>query len=198
MMTKKTLSAAILCSLFAFPAWVGAAAPAQVPAVSPTGAPTAAATAASRASAQNQASYDLTFPAAKGTKESIALDNRQVSYYAWRDLVYVSHPQNADCEKMNIFIPSAYLEGKSVNRLGQRPRGRLRSGRIVCLDRFHLQIKKDRCLGSGFFIFSPDTASILPPGCAWLFLGLLRSVRRPDGLRPVLWLHQKHRTRCRG
>lgn len=114
-MTKKTLSAAIFCSLFAFPSWVGAAAPAQVPAVSPTGAPTAAATAASSASAQNQASYDLTFPAAKGTKESMALDNRQVSYYAWRDLVYVSHPQNADYEKMNIFIPSAYLEGKSVN-----------------------------------------------------------------------------------
>ena len=85
----------------------------------------------------------------------MALDNRQVSYYAWRDLVYVSHPQNADYEKMNIFIPSAYLEGKSVNRLGQRPRGRLRSERIVCLDRFHLQIKKDRCLGSGFFYFLP-------------------------------------------
>lgn len=111
-MTKKALSAAIFCSLFAFPAWAGAAAQT---ANSQTAAPVVSAQAAPAASSQSQASYDLTFPAAKGVKESLSLDNRQVTYYAYRDLVYVSHPKNAEYEKMNIFIPAAYLEGKSVN-----------------------------------------------------------------------------------
>ena len=111
-MTKKALSAAIFCSLFAFPAWGGAAAET---ANSQTAAPAVSAQAAPEASSQAQVSYDLTFPTAKGVKESLSLDNRQVSYYAYRDLVYVAHPKNADYEKMNIFIPAAYLEGKSVN-----------------------------------------------------------------------------------
>lgn len=112
MMTKKTLSAAILCSLCAFPAWAGAAAQT---ANSQTAVPAVSAQAAPAASSPSQASYDLTFPTAKGVKESLSLDNRQVTYYAYRDLVYVAHPKNADYEKMNIFIPAAYLEGKSVN-----------------------------------------------------------------------------------
>ncbi len=111
-MTKKTLSAAILCSLFAFPAWTGAAAQT---ANSQTAAPAVSAQAASKSAALGQASYDLTFSAAKGAKESMALGDHQVSYYAYRDLVYVSHPKNANYEKMNIFIPATYLEGKSVN-----------------------------------------------------------------------------------
>lgn len=104
MMTKKALSAAIFCSLCAFPAWSGAAAQT---ANSQTSVPAVSAQAAPAVSSPSQASYDLTFPAAKGVKESLSLDNRQVTYYAYRDLVYVAHPKNADYEKMNIFIPAA-------------------------------------------------------------------------------------------
>lgn len=115
MMNKRMLTAALLCSLFSIPAWAGAVAPAQT-AVSQVAASAVVSTPISADhTAQTQAAYDLTFPAAKGSKESLPLDNRQVTYYAYRDLIYVAHPKNADFEKMNIFIPAAYLEGKSVN-----------------------------------------------------------------------------------
>ena len=114
-MNKRMLTAALLCSLFSIPAWAGAVAPAQT-AVSQVAASAVVSTPISADhTAQTQAAYDLTFPAAKGSKESLPLDNRQVTYYAYRDLIYVAHPKNADFEKMNIFIPAAYLEGKSVN-----------------------------------------------------------------------------------
>ena len=48
-------------------------------------------------------------------KESLTLDKAQVPYYAYRNIVYVAHPKNADYEKLNLFVPAAYLEGKTVN-----------------------------------------------------------------------------------
>lgn len=48
-------------------------------------------------------------------KESLPLDNQQVAYYAYRNLVYVAYPRNPEYEQMNLFVPAAYLEGKTVN-----------------------------------------------------------------------------------
>lgn len=105
------LPAAVLCSLFMLPSLAGAASQAGSSA-----APAAAsATAAPVSGAAAAPVYDLTFQPAKGLKETQSLEGRQVSYYAYRDLVYVTQPKNVDYEKMNVFIPAAYLEGKSVN-----------------------------------------------------------------------------------
>ena len=38
-----------------------------------------------------------------------------MDYYAYRNIVYVSKPKNVEYESMNLFVPAAYLEGKSVN-----------------------------------------------------------------------------------
>ena len=111
MWNKKMLPAAVLCSLFMLPSLAGAASQAGSSA-----APAAASAPAAPVSGAAAAPvYDLTFQPAKGVKETQSLEGRQVSYYAYRDLVYVAQPKNADYEKMNVFIPAAYLEGKSVN-----------------------------------------------------------------------------------
>lgn len=115
--SSKTLAAALLCSLLspvaAAPVWAAAPAAAQK---------TAAVTAASQKSAASQPAtaqasqtYDLTFHPENGVKESLPLDNQQVAYYAYRNIVYVAHPKNADYEQLNLFVPAAYLEGKTVN-----------------------------------------------------------------------------------
>ena len=115
--SSKTLAAALLCSLLspvaAAPVWAAAPAAAQK---------TAAVTAASQKSAASQPAtaqasqtYDLTFHPEYGVKESLPLDNQQVAYYAYRNIVYVAHPKNADYEQLNLFVPAAYLEGKTVN-----------------------------------------------------------------------------------
>lgn len=114
--TKKALTAALLCGLLspvaAVPVW--AAAPARA---AKTAAPAAASPSTVQAgnAAQTAQTYDLTFHPENGVKESLTLDKAQVPYYAYRNIVYVAHPKNADYEKMNLFVPAAYLEGKTVN-----------------------------------------------------------------------------------
>lgn len=60
-------------------------------------------------------SYDLTFPAGKGHRETLSYQGKEVPFYAYEHLVYVSHPKNAEYEQMNLYVPAAYLEGKTVN-----------------------------------------------------------------------------------
>lgn len=106
--SKKLLSAALVCGILA-----GAScyAPAAVWAAD-TQKPSAAAV---KTGTEAQKTYDLTFHPEKGIRESKTYQNQQVDYYAYRNIVYVSKPKNVEYESMNLFVPAAYLEGKSVN-----------------------------------------------------------------------------------
>jgi len=60
--------------------------------------------------------YSLDFDANKNyTEESKQVNGKTVKYRAYRNLVYVAHPQNAAAESMNIFIPSAYFTDGTIN-----------------------------------------------------------------------------------
>lgn len=117
--SSKTLAAALLCSLLspavAVPVWAAAPAAAQKTAAVPTAVQSAATQKSAASSTTAAQSYDLTFHPENGVKESLALKDQQVPYYAYRNIVYVAHPQNVEYESLNLFVPAAYLEGKSVN-----------------------------------------------------------------------------------
>lgn len=117
--TKKTLTAALLCGLLspvaAVPVWAAAPAQAAKTAALTSNAAASPSTVQAGNAAQTAQTYDLTFHPENGVKESLTLDKAQVPYYAYRNIVYVAHPKNADYEKLNLFVPAAYLEGKTVN-----------------------------------------------------------------------------------
>jgi len=69
---------------------------------------------AADAPANAPASNALTFDASDYIEEHMDCNGKDVAYRAYRNIVYVSHPA-ADAEKMNIFIPSAYFAGGTVN-----------------------------------------------------------------------------------
>lgn len=117
--TKKTLTAALLCGLLspvaAVPVWAAAPAQAAKTAALTSNAAASPSTVQAGNAAQTAQTYDLTFHPENGVKESLTLNKAQVPYYAYRNIVYVAHPKNADYEKLNLFVPAAYLEGKTVN-----------------------------------------------------------------------------------
>lgn len=114
--SSRTLAAALLCSLLppvaASPVWAAVPAVARQTTAAPA---TAKTTTAQQSATQSVQTYDLHFHPENGVKESLPLDNQQVAYYAYRNLVYVAHPRNPEYEQMNLFVPAAYLEGKTVN-----------------------------------------------------------------------------------
>jgi hypothetical protein len=67
------------------------------------------------AQATAQKTYNLNFNAANYTTESDTINGKTVTYRAYRNLVYVSHPVDAKYQCMNIFIPEEYFQGKSIN-----------------------------------------------------------------------------------
>ena len=114
--SSRTLAAALLCSLLspvaASPVWAAVPAVARQTTAAPA---TAKTTTAQQPATQSVQTYDLHFHPENGVKESLPLENQQVAYYAYRNLVYVAHPRNPEYEQMNLFVPAAYLEGKTVN-----------------------------------------------------------------------------------
>lgn len=127
--SSRTLAAALLCSLLspvaASPVW------AAVPAVArqTTAAPATAKTmTAQQPATQSVQTYDLHFHPENEVKESLPLDNQQVAYYAYRNLVYVAHPRNPEYEQMNLFVPAAGRGyGKDHFQRDQCRRGSFRS-----------------------------------------------------------------------
>ena len=66
--------------------------------------------------AQPEKSYSLNFDADKNfTEESLSMNGETVKFRAYRNIVYVAHPQSAESQFMNIFIPAAYFDGGTVN-----------------------------------------------------------------------------------
>ena len=65
---------------------------------------------------ESQTTYSLDFDASKNYTEEIKTVNGQVvKYRAYRNIVYVAHPQNKAAQSMNIFIPAAYFDNGKIN-----------------------------------------------------------------------------------
>lgn len=65
---------------------------------------------------ENQSTYSLDFDAGKNyTEESKTINGQVVKYRAYRNVVYVAHPQNKAAQSMNVFIPAAYFDNGKVN-----------------------------------------------------------------------------------
>ena len=66
--------------------------------------------------AQNANSYSLDFDAGKNyTEETLNLNGQAVRFRAYRNIVYVAHPNSVASQSMNIFIPAAYFENGTLN-----------------------------------------------------------------------------------
>jgi len=66
-------------------------------------------------SGQSAKTYSLDFDASTYEKRTKQVNGKDVAYRAYENRVYVSHPVDAAYESMNLYIPEAYFEGKSVN-----------------------------------------------------------------------------------
>lgn len=47
--------------------------------------------------------------------EELTLDKETIRFRAFRDLIYVEHPVNAEYQRMNLYVPEAYYESASIN-----------------------------------------------------------------------------------
>ena len=82
---------------------------------SPAPATTAAAATIRSTKPTTDKTYSLTFAPDEYTEEHMSYQGQDVAYRAYRGIVYVAHPAAPEAEQMNIFIPSAYFTGGSVN-----------------------------------------------------------------------------------
>lgn len=57
----------------------------------------------------------LQFDPNQYSKEKRTLGGKTIKYRAFRDISYVSKPVNSEYQKMHIFAPETYYEGKSIN-----------------------------------------------------------------------------------
>jgi hypothetical protein len=60
--------------------------------------------------------YSLTFDASKCTKAKSVLNGKTIAYRCYKNVVYCSRPVDANYECMNIFVPEAYFNDKSIDR----------------------------------------------------------------------------------
>ena len=58
--------------------------------------------------------YNLDFNKNNYTVKTLTLDNQTITYRAYENIVYVKNPVDINFNIMNIFIPEAYYERKSV------------------------------------------------------------------------------------
>lgn len=63
---------------------------------------------------QPKGDYNLAFDTAKYTSKTITIDGKAVKYRAFEKIVYVKKPVDIKYEVMNIYVPEAYYEGKSI------------------------------------------------------------------------------------
>ena len=72
-------------------------------------------TSISVASTVSAAEYSLAFDPGKYTAKASTLDGKALTYRAYEGIVYVKYPVDLQYQTMNIYIPTEYFEGKSVN-----------------------------------------------------------------------------------
>jgi hypothetical protein len=61
------------------------------------------------------APYSLEFDVNHYTAVTKEVDGEPISYRAYENVVYVSNPVDTDYQSMNVYVPEAYFEGKSIN-----------------------------------------------------------------------------------
>lgn len=59
-----------------------------------------------------QEKYSLKFNSKNYTIETVQVGDKEISFRAYKDIVYVSKPVDTQYQKMNIYIPVEYFEGK--------------------------------------------------------------------------------------
>ena len=60
--------------------------------------------------------YGLNFDAKNYTMKSIEVGGKTVQYRAFENIVYVTHPVDTKYQRMNVYVPESYYEGKTVGR----------------------------------------------------------------------------------
>lgn len=60
----------------------------------------------------------LVFDDSKFTLETIERDGKALTYRAFKDIPYVANPADSAMQKLNIYVPEAYYEGKKIGRYG--------------------------------------------------------------------------------
>ncbi len=58
----------------------------------------------------------LTFDAEKFTTKSVTVDGQVVAYRAYDGIVYAAKPVDVQYQRMNLYVPTAYYEGKALGR----------------------------------------------------------------------------------
>ncbi len=59
--------------------------------------------------------FDLTFNAEKYTIQSVLFNDQPLKVRAFENIVYVENPEDTAYQKLNVYIPDAYFEGKAIN-----------------------------------------------------------------------------------
>ncbi|MBV5349043.1 alpha/beta hydrolase, partial [bacterium] len=62
----------------------------------------------------NQIVYSLDFNPKKYEKQNLEYDGGKIDVRAYETIVYVANPLDTAYEVMNIYIPEAYFNGKSI------------------------------------------------------------------------------------
>lgn len=57
----------------------------------------------------------MIFDKTKYKDENVSLNGETIHFRSYRNLVYVKNPVNKEFQQMNIFVPSAFFDGKSIN-----------------------------------------------------------------------------------
>ncbi len=60
-------------------------------------------------------SYSLTFDSKKYQTKTLTFEGKSFEVRAYENIVYVSNPVDTSYQKINIYIPEAYFQGKSIN-----------------------------------------------------------------------------------
>ena len=57
----------------------------------------------------------LVFDQEKYTVETVTMEGQTLTYRAYEDIPYVTNPVDDKMERLSIFVPEVFYEGKSVN-----------------------------------------------------------------------------------
>ena len=60
--------------------------------------------------------YGLDFDAKNYTVKSIEVNGQTIQYRAFENIVYVTHPVDTKYQRMNVYVPEAYYQGKTIGR----------------------------------------------------------------------------------
>jgi len=64
--------------------------------------------------------YSLDFDESRYTLKTLSLEGKEVKVRAYEDIVYVKYPVDAEYQTLNIYIPEAYYEGKTIGNYTQQ------------------------------------------------------------------------------